>query len=97
YWAELAEATDIQRVICQGVHYNWDALGQGIGFGGQAFRVEWLDADREPTECNLFAQGRIPVWMREKLPDNARSIEDLGYRIDPFPAVDDSLDDDPPY
>jgi len=35
--------------------------------------------------------------MREKLPDNARSIEDLGYRIDPFPAVDDSLDDDPPY
>ncbi len=97
YWAELAEATDIQRVICQGVHYTWDSLGQGIGFGGQAFRVEWLDADREPTECNLFAQGRIPVWMREKLPDNARSIEDLGYRIDPFPAVDDSLDDDPPY
>jgi len=35
--------------------------------------------------------------MRDKLPDNARAIEDLGYRVDPFPAMDDGLDDVQPF
>ena len=81
FWEELASAGDLvlERVIYDGVHYTLDALGSGPGFGGQAFWVEWLAADREPVECNLYAQGRIPTWMRASLPDNARAIVDLGY------------------
>lgn len=94
YWRDLA-AAPVRRVIYQGQHYTRHELGEGIGFGGEAFRVVWLDAEQEPTVCNLFVQGRIPVWMRDKLPDNARSIEDLGYRIDPFP--DNIEDGDVPY
>ncbi len=94
YWRDLA-AAPVLRVIHKGEHYTRHELGKGIGFAGEVFRVEWLAADQEPTVCNLFAQGRIPTWMRDELPDNARSIEDLGYRIDPFP---DDLDDaDVPY
>lgn len=96
YWSELADAP-VRRVILKGEHYVTHELGVGIGFGGQAFRVEWLAPDQEPTVCNLSAQGRIPVWMRDKLPDNVRAIEDLGYRVDPSPASDDGLDDDQPF
>lgn len=79
YWNDLAGA-DILHVIHDGEHFVAHELGVGIGFGGGAFRVAWLAPDREPTVCNLSAQGRIPVWMRDKLPDNARAIEDLGKR-----------------
>lgn len=96
YWNDLAGA-DVQRVIHDGQHYVAHELGVGIGFGGRAFRVEWLAPDREPTVCNLSAQGHIPAWMRDKLPDNARVIEDLGYRVDPFPAANDGVDDDQPF
>lgn len=96
YWTGLAGA-DVLRVIRNGQHYVAHELGVGIGFGGGAFRVEWLAPDREPTVCNLSVQGRIPVWMRDKLPDNARAIEDLGYRVDSFPAMDDGLDDVQPF
>ncbi len=94
YWNELASA-DVLRVIHEGQHYVAHELGVGIGFGGGAFRVEWLAPDREPTVCNLSAQGRIPAWMRAKLADNARAVVDLGYRVDPFPAADDGLDNLP--
>lgn len=80
YWNDLADADDVERVIHNGVHYTQHPIVKGIrfaGFGNQAFRVDWLASDREPTICNLFAQGRIPMWLRDKLPDNARSIEDI--------------------
>jgi len=95
YWNDLAGA-DVLRVIRGGEHYVAHELGLGIGFGGGAFRVEWLAPDREPTVCNLSAQGRIPAWMRAKLPDNAHAIVDLGYRVDPFLAADDGLGDNLP-
>lgn len=77
YWQELAEAP-VRRVIRDGEHYVMHELGEGIGFGGRAFRIGWLTPGQEPTICNLSGQGRIPVWMRTRLPDNARVIEDLG-------------------
>jgi hypothetical protein len=76
YWTDLAEAP-VRRVIIRGYHSVAHDLGEGVGFGGAAFRVKWMAPDREPTVCNLSAQGRIPSWMREKLPDNALAIEEL--------------------
>ncbi|VTR03540.1 Uncharacterised protein [Bordetella bronchiseptica] len=48
-------------VIYQGVHYTWDVLGEGIGFGGRGHSVlsGWPLIESRP-ECNLFAQGPIP-------------------------------------
>ncbi|MBA9847879.1 MULTISPECIES: hypothetical protein [Burkholderiaceae] len=77
YWKELAERNE-GRVVCNGIHYTMHELGKGIGFGGQAFLVRWLDADKSPTRCNLSYQGRVPAWMRGVLPDNAASIQDKG-------------------
>lgn len=87
YWESLAKQP-VERVIHKGQHFVIHELGLGIGFGGRAFTIEWLDADRPPTTCNLSSQGRVPSWMRDKLPDNARVIHTLDY------CVPDEDDDD---
>lgn len=80
YWLDLAKAHKHDRVVCNGLHYTMHELGKGCGFGGKGFRVIWLDASKPPAHCNLSAQGRVPLWIRDRIPDNAASItEDNNY------------------
>lgn len=74
YWLELANDQMVDRVIFEGVHYTIDELGTGPGFGGQAFRIDWMDEQRAAVTCNLFLQGEIPDWIRNRLADNARAV-----------------------
>lgn len=77
YWRDLAARRSADAVIVRGEHYVAHELGTGIGFGGRAFRVTWLSAERPPLLCNLSAQGRVPARMRDQLPDNASSIAEV--------------------
>lgn len=77
YWRDLAARHAADAVIVRGEHYVAHELGIGIGFGGRAFRVIWLSAERPGLLCNLSAQGRVPAWMRDQLPDNAASIAEV--------------------
>lgn len=76
YWLDLAQLDDSRRVVEQGHHYFMHELGEGIGFGGRAFRVVWLDQSRSVALCNLSSQGPVPAWMRDRLPDNAASVSE---------------------
>lgn len=71
YWEDLLERCAHVRVVQRGMHHVAHPVGVGIGFNGQAFRIHWLDSSLAPTVCNLSAQGPIPAWMRDKMPDNA--------------------------
>jgi hypothetical protein len=84
YWLNLAKNHKQDRVVCNGNHYVMHELGKGCGFGGAGFRVIWLDVSKPAAHCNLSAQGRVPMWMREHIPDNAaRIIQDkTNYRND---------------
>lgn len=74
YWVDLDAECVGSRVISEGEHYVMHELGTGAGFGGAAFEVTWLDG-RAPTVCNLSGQGRVPAWMRERMPDSGRVRE----------------------
>jgi hypothetical protein len=76
YWLDLAEKSLGTRVVVKGTHYTMHAISEGIGFGGRAYIVTWLDPNKPPTLCNLSAQGAVPAWMREGIPDNASSVQE---------------------
>lgn len=79
FWTDLIEnVDDALRVVVDGRHFVVHLFGSP-GFGGEAYRVKWLDAERSQVVCNLSFQGVIPAAFRERLPDNAliRSIPSL--------------------
>lgn len=71
YWTDLLNRCADRRVIQDGEHFVLHALGAGCGFSGRSFRVQWLDRQRASLVCNLSGQGRVPAWIRDRLPDNA--------------------------
>lgn len=83
FWLDLTARVD--SIISNGEHYVAHELGGG-GFNGRAFRVDWIDTSRSPLICNLSGQGKIPVWLRPKLPDNA-NITSLDYMLDVRPVI----------
>lgn len=75
HWTRLlAVAADPKSVRVNGKHYqisNEDTSWAGFrGFGGAKFIVAFNDGRRLRTS-NLWSQGDIPWWFRERLPDNA--------------------------
>lgn len=71
YWTNLLDTVSECRVVHNGIHYVAHPSGVGRGFGGRQFRINWLDAALAPTVCNLSVQGKVPLWMRDRIPDNA--------------------------
>lgn len=72
FWTDLIDNVDDElRVIVAGRHFVAHLFGSP-GFGGEAYRVKWLDVERPEVVCNLSFQGVIPDAFRAKLPDNAR-------------------------
>lgn len=86
FWLELLDQFSGNSIICDGHHYVSHDLGSGMGFYGEAFRVDWLDTTRPPLVCNLSTQGPIPGWLRPQLPDNA-TITNLDYLLDERPVL----------
>lgn len=59
--------------IADGVHYR---PGKG-GFGGLSFTFEKLEGGTWTGE--VFTQGVIPAFLRDKLPDNSRIVSPAGW------------------
>lgn len=79
YWSNLIdEVDDDVRVVVAGQHFVAHLFGSP-GFGGEAYRVTWLDTERPEIVCSLSAQGDIPAAFRARLPDNA-TIRGLRFR-----------------
>lgn len=79
YWEEYLPGAcqDEARVIVGRRHYVMAPAGTGSGFGGQRFRVTWLDPTRPPVIGNLSVQGDIPDWVSARYPANAARVEEL--------------------
>lgn len=71
YWEDLLRECAEVRVVQGGVHHVAHPVETGIGYNGRTFRIHWLDSRLAPSICTLSTQGRIPAWMRDKMPDNA--------------------------
>lgn len=86
FWLDLMEQQKGISIVANGWHYAAHELGIGMGFYGEAFRVDWLDASRPPLVCNLSTQGEIPGWLRPQCPDNA-TITNLDYLLAERPVI----------
>ena len=77
FWDEYTYKTD-KSVRIDGQHYmvhpddNTPYAFQG--FGGRKFIIKMNDGKIIET-CNLWTQGAIPDYFRDKLPDNATFVE----------------------
>lgn len=86
FWLDLFDRRKGLSIIANGFHYASHELGVGMGFYGEAFRVEWLDKRRPHLVCNLSTQGEIPGWLRPQFPDNA-TITHLDYLLGERPVL----------
>lgn len=79
FWAEQLEEHYLkgESVVVDGCHYlvgEESANGWMCGFGGARFDIERFDGTRLTT-TNLWHHGQIPGHFRERMPDNARFLE----------------------
>lgn len=85
FWREMLEK-DSKRsphawCIIDGTHYviEPDEPNSAFqGFGGAEFQIEFFDGTRVVTH-NLWCQGDIPQYWKEKFPDNARFERNLKW------------------
>jgi len=84
FWHEKIELarTAADRVVrVNGRHFmigdepQPGAYRNGLGHGGFRFVIRFTDG-REVTSHNLWGQGEIPERFRDRLPDNARFVND---------------------
>lgn len=74
HWLEHIEHTSDKRIVVDGAHYLVGPVG---GFGGAKWVIEFLDPTREGfTTHQLWYQGTIPSHFKDRIPDNARFIQD---------------------
>jgi len=71
-------------VVCNGCHYTIDRYSHSgekswLGFGGTEWYIEILDeagnVENTIITNSLWAQGNVPKYLREAMPDNARIVE----------------------
>lgn len=65
HWLSLEKRKDKDSFVIGGRHYR---PGAG-GFGGRKFKIR--RDDESIWEGELFTQGEVPEWMRDRFPDNA--------------------------
>lgn len=86
HWRPIANEMDRkERVVigdaCFTIRPDSRNPGSGDGFSGRLHRIEWLDADGQPTgevieTRNLWSRGTIPPVWRKQLKPNARWAPD---------------------
>jgi len=77
HWVEWEKRKDDPRVArIEGGHYRYsDPTDKGFrGFGGRKFVIQFDDG-RLIESSNLWFQGDIPDRFRERLPDNAKFVQ----------------------
>jgi hypothetical protein len=66
-------------LVIGGKHYRlgseYEGSGAFKGHGGARFVIETADGTRVVT-TNLWYQGEVPEHFRDRLPDNARFVEE---------------------
>ena len=72
FWLEQAAHAKNSFVV-GGRHYR---PGKG-GFGGRKFKIERNDGTT--WEGELFTQGEIPSWMKDRFPDNAEFVSEQWF------------------
>lgn len=75
HWLRDLERSD--WVVIKGHHYvigSENDPPKARGFGGSKFIIEFFDGRKVET-TNLWHQGEITPWWREKMPDNAKFVE----------------------
>lgn len=75
FWTGLVTVRDQpNRVRESGRHYTLSAEDSSFcgfrGFGGSHYVVAFTDGRRVRTS-NMWSNGEIPWWFRDRLPDNA--------------------------
>jgi hypothetical protein len=79
FWADYVRSKgDPTHVVVKGRHYVIEPNRQGraggfIGHGGAEFVIRFFDG-REVTTRNLWAQGIVPEWFRDRLPDSGEFV-----------------------
>ena len=86
FWREMLEE-DAKRpphtyCMIDGTHYviaPEDDSDPFRGFGGAEFQIEFFDGHRVVTH-NLWCQGDIPDFWKEKFPNNAKFENNLKWK-----------------
>jgi hypothetical protein len=75
--AAHASAPESVRVGGEHFHIGPETAGRSafLGFGGRRFKISFHDGRFVETR-NLWRQGDIPAYWREKLPDNADFVQE---------------------
>ena len=74
HWLDHIKRTADKRIVVNGSHYLVGPVG---GFGGRKWIIEFLDSEREGFTTNqLWYQGKIPSHFRDRIPDNARFVQE---------------------
>lgn len=94
FWEDLLRLPEDRRVVWQGHHHTVHESGTTAGFGGKLFEIRWLAPDRAPVVGHLWAQGRIPEWVRPRLPDNATEFVERADLLNPFAVEQETADVD---
>lgn len=86
FWAAKVKIRDKPNVVrIEGYHYQIGNEGSDLafrGFGGRKFVVLFDDGRRVET-TNLWHQGKIPEYFKERLPDNAKFGRDIKWKTSP--------------
>lgn len=85
FWSKklLQDKENPERIaIIDGTHYfigDEDSQSGFRGFGGARFQIEFNDG-RKVVTTNLWCQGDIPEFWRNKFPDNAKFERNLKWK-----------------
>lgn len=78
FW--LSKIGDPRYMIIEGYSYTW---GPERGHGGQLFSIEGLESGIVITQKGLWAQGKVPDFFREALPDTHKFLI-VGTKFDGY-------------
>lgn len=76
FWLGLTD-DPVQRVVHDGYLYIIFDPETMMNTGSALHRVCWIDPGRPEGEYRLIPQGKVPDWIRDRLPDNTSSLEYL--------------------
>ena len=79
FWKSLIKKPRKGTIIINGVHYQHNVMStdpkKWLGMNGRLFTIKMLDSTIIKTN-DLWCQGTIPVYYRDKLKDNAEFVND---------------------
>lgn len=78
FWEEKIAIHDDRTFIIKGERYHAQPDTSDIykfkGFGGRKFKIRRIDTGEIIETQNLWYQGVIPPYFRDRMPDNAEFV-----------------------